>query len=128
MRGFRMLVESQRLAQQNHRQRLARSLRVPDHPALTAHLGIPLSHPLQRLADGEVLLVARDLLHRAALVVEDELPRQFDQAFRTAERPEQTVLGGRLPILDRQLFDRGLGVRESARETASRVRAAVQGR
>jgi hypothetical protein len=78
------LLQRQRLAEQHHRQRFPGALRLPDHAALAAALRVPLAHPLQRAADREVLLVAGDLLHRAALVVDDELARQLDQPLRPA--------------------------------------------
>ena len=49
--------------QPQHRQRLARPLRVPHDPA--ALLGLAANqHPLHRRAHGPVLLVARQLLHQ----------------------------------------------------------------
>ena len=88
-------LQRQRARQHHHGQRLARALGVPDDAAATLAAVVRLPDAGEHLADGEHLLVARDLAHAA--VEHGEGPGHLQQALRAAQRVERAVLLGHLP-------------------------------
>src|SRR5260221_4802673 len=67
---------------------------MPDNAAEPASLAIPLLDSLQDIADGEILLVPRDLL--VACVEHGEVESQIKQPFWAAQGIERAVLGSDL--------------------------------
>ncbi len=74
-------MQYQRLGQEHHRERLARSGRMPDHTAFASAVSTAATDPLDQRAYAEELLVARH--HLAHLAVEQhEEAQEFQQARR----------------------------------------------
>ena len=85
-------MQGQRLGQHDHGQRLAAAGGVPDDAAGARALGVAVGDAVDGGLDGEILLVAGDLLD--AVVVDDELVDQLQQALGAQQCVEQPVLGG----------------------------------
>jgi hypothetical protein len=77
-------VQRQRLGQHDHGQRLTAACRVPDDAARALPCALRWATRVQRGADGEILLVAGDLLD--AVVEDDELVGEFQQPRGAAGR------------------------------------------
>ena len=88
-------LQRQRAGQHHHGQRLARALGVPDDAAPALAAVVRLLDAGEHLANGEHLLVARDLAHAA--VEHGEGPGHLQQALRPAQGVERAVLLGHLP-------------------------------
>ena len=71
-------VQGEGFRQHDHRERFAAACGVPDDAART-HAAVEMGNAGDGLFDGEVLLVAGDLLDTR--VVDDELIDQFEQAL-----------------------------------------------
>ena len=84
------LIERKRTAQHDHGQRLARSLCVPDHTALSPPIKIEMADALHGFADAEKLLVTGDLA--CAAIEHGETADQIQQAFRSTQRVNCPVL------------------------------------
>ena len=74
-RILELLIEGEGLAQHHHRQGLARTLGMPDHPALSASFAVALLHLFDDRLDAEELLMAGDLA--LAVVKEGERAGQL---------------------------------------------------
>ena len=84
-------MQRQRLGQHDHGQRLAAAGGVPDDAAGALALGVEMGHAVDGGLDGEILLVAGDLLDAA--VEDDELVDQLQQALGAQQGVERAVLG-----------------------------------
>jgi len=91
-------VQRERLGQHHHRQRLAAAGRVPDDAAGALPLRVEMRHAVERRLDGEVLLVAGDLLHPA--VEDDEPVDKLQQALWVKQAVERAVLLGGQALAD----------------------------
>ena len=89
-------VECQRPAEHDHSQRLARSLRVPDHAAPAAALHVELLGAFHRRPHAEELLVAGHLA--LAAVEHREAPHQVEQPSRPAQGEQHPVLRRHRPL------------------------------
>src|SRR5262249_39952141 len=79
------ILQRNRLRHHHHRQRFSRPLRVPDDAARAFAVLADALDSVDRLLDGEILLVTGDLFLPA--VKHNELTRQLDQSLR----PEQAI-------------------------------------
>src|SRR5262245_39696727 len=89
------LFQSDCLRHHNHRQGFSRTLSVPDDAARSPAVRADTLDSLQRLLDGEVLLVAGDLFLPG--VEDDELARQLDQPLGPEKAIDRPVLLRDLP-------------------------------
>src|SRR5450759_4073456 len=86
-------MQGERLCQHDHGDRFAAAGGMPDDATCTSALRIERLNPCDGGFDGEVLLVASDLLD--AGVVDDELVDQLQQPFWTQQAIHCAVLRGR---------------------------------
>ncbi len=90
-RVLNVRVQGEGFRQHDHRERFAAACGVPDDAART-HAAVEMGNAGDGLFDGEVLLVAGDLLD--ARVVDNELIDQFEQALGAQEAVERAILRG----------------------------------
>ena len=93
-------MQDQRLAEEHHGERLARTSGVPDHPTFSPAIWAFLVDTLDQPLDAKHLLVAGDYLARL-LVKQGEQAGHLQQPLRGKQADEQPIL-----IADGQLASR----------------------